>query len=111
MQSITQYLSDQAGYTMAMSISSESSIISTCSNSLALPHLSPLLLVPNTRIFRSSTFKKLTFGTTEYIEPIQLCPVKMEDLDNEDGSSLVFPTIDLAAQCPKEILIEVKCFE
>ena len=111
MQSIAQYLSDQAGYTMAMSISSESSNTSMCPNSLTPPHLSPPSPIPSTRTFGSPTPKKLIFGTIKYIEPIQLRPVKMEDLDNEDGSSLILPTTDLTAQCPKEISIKVKCFK
>ena len=97
MQSITQYLSDQASYTTAMSISLESSITSTHSNSLTLPRLLHLSPIPSTRTFESPTPKKLTFSTTEYIEPVQLCPIKMEDLDSKDGSPLVLPTTDLAA--------------
>ena len=96
---------------MAMSISSESSNTSMCPNSLTPPCLLPLSPIPSTRTFGSPTPKKLIFSTTEHIEPIQLCPVKMEDLDDEDGSPLVLPTTDLAAQCPKEISIGVECFE
>ena len=91
--------------------SSISSISSTCPDSPMLPHLFPPSLVPSTRTFRSPTLKKLTFGTAKYFKPICLCLVTVEDTDSEDEDQLILLPANIIAQCPKEVLIKVKCFE
>ena len=119
MQSITQSYNSSAanssGHSSAMSISSDtstmSSISSTRPDSPTLPRLSPPSPVPSARTFGSPTPKKIAFGTTEYIEPIRLRPIMVEDADSEDKDQFVLPPTNIATQAPTELSIKVKQFK
>ena len=119
MQSIAQSYNSSAtnsfGRSSAMSISSDtstmSSISSTCPNSLTLPCLSPPSPVPSARTFGSPTPKKIAFDTTEYIKPIRLRPITVEDADSEDEDQLILLPTNITTQPPANLSIKVEQFE
>ena len=119
MQSIAQSYNSSAanssGHSSTMSISSDtstmSSISSTRPDSPMLPRLSPLSPVPSAGTFGSPTPKKIAFSTTEYIEPIRLCPVTVEDADSEDEDQLILSPTNITTQAPTELSIKVEQFE
>ena len=119
MQSITQSYNSSAtnssGRSSAMSISSDtstmSSISSTHPDSPTLPRLSPPSPVPSARTFGSPMPKKIAFGTTEYIEPIRLHPVTVEDADSEDEDQLILSPTNITTQSPANPSIKVEQFE
>ena len=111
MQSYNGDSANSSGHSSPMSIFSVPTIASTQADSLTLPCLKPPSPVPSSRTFGSPTPKKLAFGTTEYIEPIHLRPIKCEDTDSEDESLPVLLPTNITAQYPIEILTKVEYFE